>query len=260
MHHSRLTEGAFVCDLALRIGGIFFGLKNMKERILVVGAHFDDIAFAMAGTVAKFVKKGEVVDEAIMTDSNGQGISKTRLKEEREAMRLLGITKLYNIGIKNGYKDGELRNSIFEPMAQALIAIINIASKKGFPYTKIITFGDDGYTGHLDHKAVASVSRRAFEKSSSISELWQVGMSKLERDKWNRDYEAEGGYFVPIPLIDISDYKRMNISTTYSLKQRSILAHRSQLANGGELHSMRISELPKFEYFKIIRKNVYTRK
>ena len=69
------------------------GTKNPKI-ILAMGAHFDDVETGSGGTLLKHVEKGDLVYVAILSsDEHRTGIPKIRNKEQRNAIKLLGLPK-----------------------------------------------------------------------------------------------------------------------------------------------------------------------
>jgi LmbE family N-acetylglucosaminyl deacetylase len=66
-------------------------LKKVR-KILVVGAHFDDVEVGVGGTLLKHVEKGDDIHIAILeADEFRTGDPKTRLKEQLDAMKFYGI-------------------------------------------------------------------------------------------------------------------------------------------------------------------------
>lgn len=67
-------------------------------RVLVIGAHPDDIEFGMGATLSKHILRGDEVSVVILTDGDrdlyGYHIkSDTRRQETKEALRILGYKK-----------------------------------------------------------------------------------------------------------------------------------------------------------------------
>lgn len=217
-------------------------MSNNKERILAIEAHADDVAWTQSGAVALKTPLHQV-DSLLYTDSNAQNNGELRLDEQRQMMDILGMTKLYAVGDEQGFRDGHLSSSLYQPMVQALFHILDTAAEERFPYTQIMSFGMDGYTGHPDHMMVASIAEYAFRYRPEIKQLVQVGMSAEEREMW-------GDYFVYIPETDTSSYSPVDITYTFPKKIEAIQAHKSQLTNGGKEHIARLQSLPRRELYR----------
>jgi LmbE family N-acetylglucosaminyl deacetylase len=64
------------------------------KTILAMGAHFDDVETGVGGTLMKHVEKGDLIVIAILSsDEYRTGDPKVRNKEQRNAIKLMGIPK-----------------------------------------------------------------------------------------------------------------------------------------------------------------------
>ena len=228
-------------------------MEKKKQRTLIIGAHYDDTAWCWAGFVSLLTKKGYQVDEAVLTDTDYAGIGSVRKQEQLKMMGVLGMGILYAVGEKNGFKDGHLDELPINHFTRAIINILVTAEKNGDSYQRIISFGNDGYTGHPDHQVLAKAIKIIFKRKNShgVKDLWQVGMSSQERDLWPNDY------FVPIPKNNLKGYQPIDISKTFSKKIEAITAHKTQFeipGGGGLAHIERLTKLPKVEWFKVFRR------
>ncbi|MDO8610892.1 MAG: PIG-L family deacetylase [bacterium] len=221
-------------------------IQLIKPRVLVAEAHADDAAWFAGGAIALLGMQYVQVDSILFSDSNGRGVGNQRLREQKKMMKILRMNKLYPVGYENKFADGTLNETeLFSPMVSALLHVLRQAEKENFPYTHIITFGQDGYSGHPDHIAVAEVVEYVFEMVNSLHELWQVGMFQEERALWPKNY------FVQIPNMNFNnDYVGIDISQALSIKEEAIRSHTSQLPNGGIEHMQRIRQIEPVEYFK----------
>ncbi|MCL6091632.1 MAG: PIG-L family deacetylase [Actinobacteria bacterium] len=86
-------------------------------RVLVVTAHPDDVDFAAAGTVAKWVSMGAEVAYCVVTDGDAGGsdrsmarsaMAKLRREEQRQAAAEVGVSEVTFLG----YPDGKLAPTI----------------------------------------------------------------------------------------------------------------------------------------------------
>lgn len=70
-----------------------YGIKCPKI-ILAMGAHFDDVETGIGGTLMKHVKKGDFIIVVILSsDEFRTGEPKIRNKEQRNAIKMMGISK-----------------------------------------------------------------------------------------------------------------------------------------------------------------------
>ena len=67
---------------------------RLPRRILVVGAHPDDIELGCGGTLAKFVDSGHEVHALVMTHGSTGGDEPTRVAEANAGSQFLGLTSL----------------------------------------------------------------------------------------------------------------------------------------------------------------------
>ncbi len=86
----------------------------MKEVVLAIGAHPDDIEFFAGGTIAQFNEEGKTVFCLIITNgqrgtldpnANSQEIIKVRQKETRDAAAVLGVKEVFCLGYEDGFLD-----------------------------------------------------------------------------------------------------------------------------------------------------------
>jgi len=75
-------------------------------NILALGAHPDDIEFGCGGTFLKFSKEENNIYFLVLTRGEYGGDPQLRYKEQEEALKLLGIKKIF----WGGYTDTELPN------------------------------------------------------------------------------------------------------------------------------------------------------
>ena len=230
-------------------------MEKVKGRILWVEAHPDDIAFTSAGTVVKLIAEGYQVDSLMMTDGNFSDDGEQRMKEQRQMMGLLGMGVLYAVGQENGFEDFYLNKISLWLIINTILEILVRAEEEGNPYKRIMTFDENGYSGHPDHIVVNEAVREIFqsEDTHGVKELWELGMSPEEKKLW-------GDYFVPIPDINLESYTPIDVDgEPFNKKLEAIKVHTTQFHmedNGsGEAQIERLNKLPKVEWFKITKKS-----
>lgn len=203
---------------------------NEVERILVIGAHPDDVDFGVAGTIAHWTKASKQVSYCIITDGDAGGfdpsvardrIAEIRNKEQRNAGAVVGVTNIYFLG----YRDGELETSM------ALRRDISRVIRQVRPQLVVCQSPERNldriFASHPDHLAAGEASMSAVYPDSrnpfahtallcdegleawSVSELWLVA-------------HPTPNYFV-----DVTD--------TFDTKLAAIRAHVSQLPKPEEL-------------------------
>ena len=117
-------------------------------NILALGAHPDDIEYGCGGTFLKFVRKGENVYFMVLTKGEFGGDPEVRLREQKEAMRLLGVKEIF----WGGYVDTELPNE------RIIITRIDEVIAKVKPDEVYVNYL---YDIHQDHRTLAECALAA---------------------------------------------------------------------------------------------------
>lgn len=179
--------------------------------ILHVYAHPDDESFGNPGTIALYASRGHPVSLVCFThgeagEPNGvcapEELGSVRAGELRAAADTLGISRLDLWD----YPDGGLDRVDDE---EAIVRLIEAYESIG-PEV-IVTFADDGITGHLDHLAVSKWATEAFwrlrEKSAGKpSRLYWRTVPDKRRAIMNRpDVICRSDYTT---IIDAHDHER----------------------------------------------------
>lgn len=230
-------------------------MKERFPRTLIVEAHADDAAWIAGGTIPQLTRRGIPVDSFMATDSNWDGNGRERAAEQRAMMNVFGMDTLHDVGNRFEIPDGSLdmtKSSIL--LVKALLYIVDTAHDEGAPYDRFITFGTDGWSGHMDHKVVAAVAQTVFTMRSSISELWIAGMGRKEREAFDRDYE-HNAFYEAVPAVNTSAYRPVIILDTLETKIAGTAAHKSQMAEDGARQIERIKQLPPVEYFNVYQRH-----
>lgn len=170
-------------------------------KVLVIGAHPDDIEPQMGGTIAKLTKKGHEVLIIQFTDTGGE-LKNIRISESCNAAEILGAK------IKHLHYNQD--NFIFErELVQRLDKII-----EEYKPDEIYTCWE--YDSHQDHQVVSKVVLASSRKNNAnvffFEPIIPGGITP---------YSLECNYFV-----DISD--------TIELKIKSIKVYKSQLEKFGD--------------------------
>lgn len=145
------------------------------RTLLGVWAHPDDEAFLSSGLILDARERGDHV--VVVTATRGElgtdnpgawppdRLGAHRARELTASLAVLGVTEHRWLG----YSDGGCTDVPESAAVDAVSAIIDETR----PDT-IVTFGTDGVTGHLDHRAVASWTQRARRDAAPGSTLLQA--------------------------------------------------------------------------------------
>jgi LmbE family N-acetylglucosaminyl deacetylase len=148
--------------------------------ILTVWAHPDDESWCAAGLLAIAINNGQRV--VCITATRGDAgktadevkwpqtdLANIRTSELEASLKEVGITEHHWLD----YLDGKLVESDSEPAIQKITEII-----KSIAPDTIITFGQDGLTGHTDHIAVFNWTLEARSRSNSSAIIYSAIESK----------------------------------------------------------------------------------
>ena len=179
-------------------------------RILVVGAHLDDIELAAGGTLAKAVKNGHTIKVLIMSksgytnkDGKIQRSDETAVKEGVEALNTLGIMDITILDFET--KDIPFRSDVVN-------AIDLVMSE----FDPDIIFTHHPFDTHQAHEGVAKATIAAARRRNTLYFFEPIAPS-------GRSYVA----FKPQMYVDIEE--------TIDLKIESLKCHRSEYNKfGGE--------------------------
>ncbi len=131
-----------------------------RETIIFIGAHPDDEVYGAGASIAKFSSQGKRIIVIIL--SYGEMSSflmkrkimvKARVKEDKKAQEILGVSKSYYLGLREGHflKDAEEKN-IYEVLAKII---------KKYKPKRIITHSSND--AHSDHKATFKIVMKSLE-------------------------------------------------------------------------------------------------
>jgi len=204
-------------------------------NIVAVFAHPDDESFGPGGTLIKLAQEHEVYIICVTSGEHG-GDAFIRENETKAAASIIGAKEVIFIG----FADGSLSNDKYHLVADAIRPILDNLKPQ-----KIMTFEQNGVSGHLDHVAVSMITTYLFDKASYTSELWYFCIGK----QLSKNFED---YFVYFPtgrersevdeIIDVRDVWNERISL--------IRCHDSQKHDGAQLEEL-LNNLPQEEYFLI---------
>ncbi len=196
----------------------------IPQRILVVGAHPDDIDFGVAGSVARWVQQGSQVSYCIITDgsagSNEPDIDlhtliATRQEEQRAAAAVVGVTDVRFLG----YRDGTLQPTL--ELRRDLTRLIRELQPERVvcqdPTTVLV---GNGYINHPDHRAAGEATLYAVFPSAETRPVFPELLAE--------GYEPHHVNEVYLNLTMQAD-TFVDISAVIDIKIEALSCHRSQV-------------------------------
>ena len=181
-------------------------------KILVIGAHPDDIAISCSGTIAKYVAGGDKV--YLCTASNGcyghteippKELANIRIAEDTAMAEVLNAEAYYNLRIDDQFVDSDNIDQV-----NSLVDVL-VKVKPDL----IITHASDDY--HRDHQETYRLVFRASCAASLV--FWNDGNTAPMCPIYLMDSFALKG-FEPTEYVDITPYIQK--------KKEAILCHVSQ--------------------------------
>lgn len=189
----------------------------MKRRMVVVLAHPDDESIPIGGTLAKYAAQG--VEITLVCATKGEAGIPTLSREETAPIRqqelLAAVDVLGLSGVRFlGWQDGELNNADESIVIHQLVTILLELQPE-----IVITFGEDGISGHPDHIAIHHLTTSAFKQVQLDSILYYIAPSEATQQGCGvmPPETITGG---PTVGIDIGDYRLTKV--------RAIQCHASQ--------------------------------
>lgn len=194
-----------------------------NRKLLAVFAHPDDETFRVGGTLALLAQRGVKVQ--VLTATRGEAgscgqpplcsqeeLPDVREKELRCACRALGLQPPMLLN----YQDGKLA----EINREGIVSEIAIVIEKLLPQI-MISFGEDGLSGHPDHVAMNSFALDAFHQSKFVNAFYSpaVPVSIANQLKMTQ--------IKAVPDEKITHI--INIAEAWQQKMAAIHCHRTQL-------------------------------
>lgn len=155
------AQGLAVVVLLVLAVAVFLNLRPVSRterprRILVIGAHPDDLELACGGSLARFVDNGHEVHALVMSQGAQGGHKETRAGEALAAAQLLD---LHEISVRD-FTDTRMSTEIGE-MIRAIETMIELVEPD-----IILTHSRNDQ--HQDHHAVHLATLRAARRCSTI--------------------------------------------------------------------------------------------
>lgn len=221
----------------------------MKRLLFGIFAHPDDEAFGPSATLIKEATSGTKVHLICVTNGqNGMNPDKVpdlgakRLKEWQAAGKLIGASSQHALG----FEDGTLCNNMYFDIADQITEIVHRAvAAHDQCELSFMTFDPNGFTGHLDHIAVSSITTYVFYKLKAIPPA-NCTIHELVYYCMPRAFAPEPSVdFVYMPPGRPDDFinRRVSVADLFEQKVKIMQAHHSQrkdaeamLARGSEFH------------------------
>jgi len=194
----------------------------MLKRVLVIGAHTDDVEMMCGGTIAKFLDCEREVHYATFSfadKSLPEGFPEGTTRDEVvEAAKILGIPML-NLNLF----DYEVR--IFPNFRQEILEDLIRLRKEINPDLVITHNANDT---HQDHKVISEESFRAFKQTASI---WGYESFKNNRSFDNDLYVKLNQIHMDKKIEAISEYKSQIIKYDNKLSIIALANYRGAQVN-----------------------------
>ncbi len=191
-------------------------------RLLAIFAHPDDESFGPAGTLTRYAHEGHDVGLVTMTrgEAGSLGISRELGPErlaERRSEELRCAARILNIQYLKIY---QLPDKKLAELPEKEIQDIIWSEINHFKPDGIITFHEDGISGHPDHKTVSRLVLKTVDEIQDGLVLFWFGITPEQADQ-----VSERKMF-PLNPRDITH--RIEISKYLPQKKEAIHCHETQ--------------------------------
>lgn len=213
----------------------------MQKRIVLIFAHPDDESFAMGGTIAKYTAQGADVSLIVATKGEAgktadlclpENLGAFREQELRKAAHVLGISDLHFLG----YRDKEVPQAPPLEIAEKLVRLLRTLRPQ-----VVITFGEDGGSGHRDHRAIHHFTKMAVKLAGE-----PIALDWGEPFVLPRLCYVQTGWRMSEEKRQLIDYT-IPISEWADQKWRAVLEHQTQIFSRQKFENM--AEPIKKDYF-----------
>lgn len=196
---------------------------DRPERVLVIGAHPDDVDFGAAGTVANWTDAGVEVHYCLVTDGQTGGFDESiprdqmagiRRNEQRAAAQVLGVKECWFLG----YVDGELEVSL--ALRRDLTRVIRQVRPDLVVCQSPVRNLGSIYASHPDHLAAGE---------AALCAVYPDARNPFAHPALLEDEELEPHVVPEVWLMahDGSD-RYVDITEQFDRKVQALLAHESQ--------------------------------
>ncbi len=204
------------------------------KTILAVTAHPDDESFIFGGTLAVHARAGGRAGLLCLTDGQvgrtgglcaQAELGRVRREELRRAAKVLGIPHLFTPGLMDGGLDALTDDG-------GARIVWDYAARFGADV--LLTFGPDGASGHLDHKAAYRWTVAAAGERSVYVMSWPEGVE------------------LPRKMTPLPPTAYVDVSSLGDLMRRAFLEHKTQ-QDHLERHTQVLKALKGREYYHRVK-------
>ena len=199
-------------------------------RAMAIYAHPDDAEFGMAGTVARWTKAGVEMTYVLATNGASgsqdpkmtrQRLAAIRKREQDEAAKILGVTRVVYLGYEDGYlyPTLEVRRDVARVIRKHRPDVVLTLDPE-------FRVGGE-YVNHPDHIAIGEVVLRSINPDASTRQMFP--------ELWRKEHlEPHKPKALLLNAFDETADTIVDITATLAVKLRALRAHRSQIEPGFE--------------------------
>ncbi len=211
------------------------GAMHKHSNIVAVFAHPDDETW-INGTVALiasktplfhvvYVTSGDAGSDVSGQDLEGQALAREREREVQKALIALGVQEP---PIFLQLPDSKLHQSDNRVRMQSKLDEVF----QEYQPEVVLTFGEDGITGHTDHRLVGMAARKAADESDTVRVVLNITISE-QRAKALNGYAADMGIDLPsiyptLPVDNTSVDLRVNVKKFAAQRIEAFASHKTQ--------------------------------
>lgn len=206
---------------------------NVMTKFLVISPHPDDLDFGCAGTVAKLTREGNRVEYLIVSDGSkgsnaadfdGKKLAAVRKREQENAARAVGVTRVAFLGEVDGEVENtkRLRKKLVEHIRKSKADVVLTFDPSSLQFESV-------YRSHRDHRqaaeAVFDAIYPAVGSPAFFPELLKQGL---------KPHQIEEIWFFASPRPN----KVVDITHTIDRKLKALFSHTSQFKDEKELERL----------------------
>lgn len=230
MSHFVVDNDGSRAELEARLLAAWQGIRALAARralgaarpasLLAVFAHPDDETYGPGPALARYAEAGLSVH--VVCATGGEAARRRGGHEDADALRRHREGELLEACLTLGVRTLELlryRDGTLDPDDALAVARVAEAIRRTRP-DALVTFGEDGVSGHPDHRAVYHWTRRAWEAAGRPCPLWCVAITEETAAR------LEGRSFFGRPGPEIA--ARLDGRPWLDVKEAAIRCHSSQ--------------------------------